>query len=158
MNLRKAKAGEEEKILCLVKKVLSDFGLKTNPEETDKDLSDLDNFYFDNKGWFAVIDHGDEIIGSYGIFRVNETVCELRKMYLLPEFQGRGLGKMMMEDALNRAKTLGYAEMVLETNILLDKAIHLYRKYGFMEFKSTHLSDRCDLAMKKNIAPALVNK
>jgi putative acetyltransferase len=150
-NLRKAKAGEEVKILCLVKKVLSDYGLIINPEETDKDLSDLDNFYFDNKGWFTVIDHGNEIIGSYGIFRVSEKVCELRKMYLLPEYQGIGLGRLMMEDAIHQAKTLGYAEIILETNKLLDKAIHLYKKYGFEEYNLSHLSDRCDYAMRKEI-------
>ena len=150
-NLRKAKTGEEGKILCLVKKVLSDYGLKINPEETDKDLSDLDNFYFDNKGWFAVIDHGNEIIGSYGIFRVSEKVCELRKMYLLPEYQGMGLGRLMMEDAIHQAKTLDYAEIILETNKLLDKAIHLYKKYGFEEYNPSHLSDRCNYAMRKEI-------
>lgn len=151
MNLRKAKAGEEDKILCLVRKVLSGYGLKINPEETDKDLSDLVDFYFDNKGWFAVIDHGDEIIGSYGIFRVSEKVCELRKMYLLPEYQGKGLGRLMMEDAIHQAKTLGYAEIILETNKLLDKAIHLYKKYGFKKYNPSHLSDRCDYAMRKEI-------
>jgi len=150
-TLRKAKAGEEDKILCLVRKVLSDYGLKINPEETDKDLSDLVDFYFDNKGWFAVIDHGDEIIGSYGIFKVSDKVCELRKMYLLPEYQGKGLGRLMMEDAIHQAKTLGYAEIILETNKLLDKAIHLYKKYGFEEYKPSHLSDRCDYAMRKEI-------
>jgi putative acetyltransferase len=150
-NLRKANTGEEARIFDLVKKVLSDYGLKVNPKETDKDLSDLNKFYFGNKGWFALIDTGDDIIGSYGIFRVNEKICELRKMYLLPGYQGKGLGRIMMEDAIQQAKALGYAEIILETNTLLDKAIHLYKKYGFEEYNPLHLSDRCDYAMRKEI-------
>ena len=150
-NLRKANAGEEARIFDLVKKVLSDYGLKVNPKETDQDLSDLNKFYFDNQGWFGVIEYAGEIIGSYGIFRVNEKICELRKMYLLPGYQGKGLGRIMMEDAIQQAKALGYAEIILETNTLLDKAIHLYKKYGFEEYKPSHLSDRCDYAMRKEI-------
>jgi putative acetyltransferase len=72
-------------------------------------------------------------------------------MYLLAEYQGQGLGRSMMEDALKRAVELGYKEMILETNTLLDKAIRLYRKYGFEEYAPGHLSDRCDLAMKKKL-------
>jgi putative acetyltransferase len=151
-NLRKAKNGEEEKILDLVREVLSDYGLEVSPEETDKDLSDLNKFYFNNNGWFSVIDYGGEIIGSYGIYRVHDKVCELRKMYLLPEHHGKGLGRLMMEDAIQQAKALGYTEIVLETNTLLDKAIHLYRKFGFEEYHPSHLSDRCDLAMRKEIS------
>jgi len=150
-TLRKAIAGEEARILDLVSNVLADYGLIVNPEKTDKDISDLDRYYFENNGWFAVIDDGVRIIGSYGIFKISNRVCELRKMYLLPEFQGRGLGRSMMEDALKQARELGYVEMVLETNTLLDKAIQLYSKFGFEEYKPDHLSDRCNYAMRKEI-------
>lgn len=42
-NLRKANKVDESKIMDLVKSVLSDYGLKTNPQQTDKDLSDIEN-------------------------------------------------------------------------------------------------------------------
>lgn len=133
----------------LVESVLCDYGLKTNPYETDKDLLNLENYYFSKSGWFAVIDKENEIIGSYGIFKINKKTCELRKMYLLNNYQGQGLGKLMMDDALKKARELGYSEIVLETNKLLDKAISLYGKYGFAQYKPSHLSDRCDFAMRK---------
>lgn len=150
-KLRKANKGEESKILNLVKAVLSDYGLRINPQETDKDLSDLENFYFNKNGWFAVIEKDEEIIGSYGIFRMNEKTCELRKMYLLQDYQGQGFGKLMMNSALSKAKKLGYSEIVLESNRLLDKALVLYKKYGFVSYKPSHLSDRCDIAMRKEL-------
>lgn len=149
LNLRKANKEDESKIMDLVESVLSDYGLKTNPYETDKDLLNLENYYFSKSGWFAVIDKENEIIGSYGIFKINIKTCELRKMYLLNNYQGQGLGKLMMEDALKKARELGYSEIVLETNKLLDKAISLYGKYGFAQYKPSHLSDRCDFAMRK---------
>jgi putative acetyltransferase len=150
-HLRKAESGEEDKIFELVKTVLSDYGLKTDPKGTDQDLSDIDRYYFNQDGWFSVIDQEGRIIGSYGIYRINDSVCELRKMYLLNEYQGQGLGKRMMEDALKKARELGYSEMILESNSVLTKALGLYRKYGFMVYTPAHLSDRCDLTMKRKI-------
>jgi putative acetyltransferase len=150
-DLRKATKEDEPKIIDLVESVLSDYGLKTNPTETDKDLSDLEGYYFNKTGWFALIEKEDKIIGSYGIFNIDGKTCELRKMYLLNGYQGRGLGKLMMEDALNKASELGYSEMILETNNLLDKAIVLYGKYGFVQYEPSHLSDRCNFAMRKKL-------
>jgi putative acetyltransferase len=151
IKLRKAGIGDEKIILQLVEDVLSGFGLKTNPEATDRDISDLNKYYFDNNGWFSVLEDDGEIIGSYGIYKIDKIKCELRKMYLLHEYQGKGLGKLMMETAFNKARELGYIEMILETNKLLTKARGLYQKYGFKEVKSQHFSDRCDLAMIRKL-------
>ena len=147
-ELRKAKQGEEKIIFQIVETVLAAYGISTNAAETDKDLSDLEKFYFKNKGWFDVLIDNEQIIGSYGVFKIDEKVCELRKMYLLPAYQGKGLGKLMMNAALEKARELGYIEMILESNKLLDKALGLYEKYGFKKYVPEHFSDRCDLAMK----------
>ncbi len=148
VHLRRANSHEGSKILDLVKSVLSDYGLEINPEETDRDLSDLDYYYFNKNGWFAVIEEENEIIGSYGIIRIDEKTCELRKMYLLQKFQGQWLGRLMMMDALEKAKELGYSMMVLETNKILDKALSMYQKFGFMQYIPPHLSQRCNIAMR----------
>ncbi len=150
-QLRKFKKGEEKSVFELVKTVLADYGLKTDPAGTDLDLSDIDLHYFSRGGWFSVIENEGKIIGSYGIYPVNDIVCELRKMYLLKEFHGQGLGKRMMEEALIQARELGYTEMILESNSLLKNALALYRKYGFEEYAPDHLSDRCDITMKRKI-------
>jgi len=70
-------------------------------------------------------------------------------MYLLPEFQGLGLGRLLLEAALEAARHLGFAEMVLETNAKLEAARRMYERYGFAACSCQHLSPRCDLAMRK---------
>ncbi len=149
--LRKARKRDGSQILKLVETVLSVYGLKVNPAETDLDLSNIWEFYFEKGGWFAVLEDQDKIIGSYGLFKVDEVVCELRKMYLLQDYHGRGLGKMLLNNAEKKAKELGFKEIVLETNSKLDNAYGLYKKYGFKEYFPSNLSDRCDLAMRKNL-------
>lgn len=148
-GFRKAENNDRTEIYRLVETVLGNYGLKMDPEGTDKDLLDLNESYFKNNGWFEIIeDQQKRIIGSYGLFKINAEICELRKMYLYPEFQGLGFGKKMLNKAVSKAKELGYKEIILETNKLLNQAIGLYKKYGFVEFNSGHLSERCNLAMK----------
>ncbi len=133
----------------LVKDVLGEYGLETNPQVADKDIQNIAESYLQNGGVFKVLEQDGRIVGSYGIYRVSSFVCELRKMYIYRQFRGKGFGKMMMDDALQEAKVLGFAEMTIETNSRLREAVILYKRYGFVEFTPEHLSDRCDMALRK---------
>jgi putative acetyltransferase len=151
IRIRKANPGDEYIIQELVGKVLNDYDLKLNTLTIDKDITDVNKNYFSKNGWFAILEYDAKPVGTYGIYRIDDNVCELRKMYLLNEFQGKGLGKMMMEDAVEIARRLGYKKMILETNMVLYKAVQLYQKFGFIEYKPSHLSERCDFAMWKEL-------
>ena len=150
-ELRDSRSGDETDVLNLVETVLADYGLKTNPRATDKDLNDIKAAYHDRGGIFRILEADGRLIGSYGLYRVSKEVCELRKMYLLPEYHGQGQGRKMMNDAFAQAQLLGFNEMVLETNSVLHNAQKLYEKYGFKSYRSSHLSDRCDSAMRKQL-------
>ncbi len=83
----------------------------------------------------------------YGLRNEGDAVTELRKMYLDPSQKGKGYGKLMLEDALDVARSLGFHRVTLETNEVLIEAIGLYRSYGFVETSREKFSDRCDYAM-----------
>lgn len=148
-DLRAYRPGDEAAVFELVRTVLGEYGLATNPEATDRDLQDIGRSYVASGGAFKVLEEAGRIVGSYGLFRLSATTCELRKMYLSRDRRGLGLGRRMMDDALAEARARGFFEMVLETNRRLTEAIALYRAYGFADFQPDHLSDRCDLAMRK---------
>jgi putative acetyltransferase len=150
-DLRDYSPGDEEEVFRIVQKVLAGYGLSTNPEETDADLRDIRASYLSDGGAFRILEYDGRIVGSYGLYPTTRQSCELRKMYLLPQLKGRGLGKKMMDDAFRVAKDLGFVEMTLETNSCLKEALGLYRKYGFTDFTPSHLSDRCDLAMRRTL-------
>lgn len=151
MELRDSKRGDEVEVYRLVKNVLAKYGLSTNPAVTDKDLSDIQAEYADNGGAFRILEVDGKVIGSYGLYRVSDEVCELRKMYLLPEHHGKGHGRKMMDDALAQARSRGFNEIVLESNSILKKALKLYEEYGFESYEPGHLSDRCDVAMRRRL-------
>ena len=131
ITYRLAKNGDEKEVLKVIGEALSKYGLSLEPNGADFDVSDIEKYYLNNSGWFEVVLDDNKIIGSVGVYHIDDNECELRKMYLLEGYQGKGIGKKLMDDALNMARELGYKVMTLQTNSLLHKAIPLYEKSGF---------------------------
>ena len=136
-------------ILSLIRQVRTDHSVDGGPEALDDDLVDVERSYFAARGWFGLLIKDNHIIGTCGILAIDERTCELRKMYLLREYQGQGLGRALMEAALKKAKDLGFQEVVLESNSSLKRARALYEKAGFAECAPHHLTEKCDYTMRK---------
>ena len=146
-RLRPANNADCEHIANLVFGVLGEYGLKPDPASTDADIKDIESSYFGRGGTFLVLEARDgSIVGAYGLYPLQERTCELRKMYLHKAYRGKGLGRLLMNDALSKARQLGFRKMVLETASVLKEAIALYKSYGFVEYTPDHLSSRCDQA------------
>jgi putative acetyltransferase len=147
LRLRVASNRDCERITNLVFSVLREYDLKPDPASTDADIKDIDSSYFQRGGTFFVLEEKDgSIVGAYGLYPLEKHTCELRKMYLHKAYRGKGLGKLLLEDALTRARQLGFRRMTLETASVLKEAIALYKSYGFAEYTPDHLSSRCDQA------------
>ncbi len=131
----------------ILSNALAPYDLYVEPEDTDRDLCDVNAAYISGGGAFRVLLDDERVIGMYGLHRESPDVVELRKMYLEPAHKGRGHGKGLMIDAIDQARTLGYTRMVLETNSRLVEAVALYRGFGFVEMQRDRLAARCDLAM-----------
>ncbi|KAF1940552.1 acyl-CoA N-acyltransferase [Clathrospora elynae] len=68
------------------------------------------------------------------------TKCELKRLYLTPDARGRGVSKLLMDVALQKARELGYKEMLLDTLSSMTAARTLYTRYGFEEIGSYYES------------------
>jgi putative acetyltransferase len=132
----------------LVFSVLAEYGLKPDPEGTDVDLDDVEQNYAGRGGRFEVVTTADgELVGSVGLYPLDGSRAELRKMYLKPSARGQGLGRRLLERTLQQARALGFREIWLETNSVLKEAIQLYEKYGFAPARAEHIAPRCDQVM-----------
>lgn len=146
-KLRPADNKDCDNVARLVYGVLKEYDLKPDPACTDADIKDIESSYFGRGGTFFVLeDENGSIIGAYGLYPIDKITCELRKMYLHKAHRGKGFGKFLLEDALSKARQLGFERMILETASVLKEAIALYKSYGFVEYKPNHLSSRCDQA------------
>lgn len=74
---------------------------------------------------------GDEIIGSAGLKKEDEGVFELIKMTVTGSWQGRGIGRMLMDACLQTARERNVKKITLYSNSQLQRAINLYEQYGF---------------------------
>lgn len=84
--------------------------------------------------YFVVETEDGRVLGGGGIAKLEggePGVCELRKMYFLPEARGTGMGEKLLRHCLSVAKALGYKTCYLETLSGMDSAMRLYEKVGF---------------------------
>ncbi|TYA57254.1 GNAT family N-acetyltransferase [Formosa maritima] len=122
-------------IAKVIRDVLIEFGVpKVGTAYADVSLDKMAETYNGKKSVYFVIDNDGKIIGGAGIAPLDNyegNVCELQKMYFLPEARGVGLGKRMMETCLKRAKNFGFEKCYLETMPYMVDAKKLYAKVGF---------------------------
>ncbi|WP_257351521.1 GNAT family N-acetyltransferase [Pseudalkalibacillus decolorationis] len=95
-------------------------------------MKGLTEFMINSDGgdlWIAEVNGG--IVGSIAITRSNETVAQLRWFVLDEGYQGLGIGKKLMESAINFCKKQNYQHIFLWTVSILEAARNLYQKYNF---------------------------
>lgn len=84
-------------------------------------------------GVFLVLREDDgRAVGCGGVARFDETRGELKRMYVVPEARGRGLGRRLLEELESHARLLGFTSVVLETGDRQPAALALYHSAGFV--------------------------
>ena len=71
--------------------------------------------------------------GCVALGRLTNTVCEMRTLFVRPEFRGMGVAKKLVGAVLTEARAFGYRTMRLDTLRFMDSALGLYRSFGFYE-------------------------
>lgn len=98
------------------------------------EMDDVQKNYFENGGTFLVTVDDGRIIGTGAIRWLEEDVCELKRMWLLTEYHGQGLGYRMMQELFKTARDMGYKTIRLETDrVVQTRAVNFYKKLGFYE-------------------------
>ena len=133
-SVREIEEKDNKEIENVIRACLIEFG--ANHEGTawsDKNLGRFSEIYntIGNKYWIAEDENG-KIVGGVGIGKLSETedVCELQKMYCLPETRGTGVSHLLIDIALNYAKQY-YGRCYLETLENMTAAQRFYEKHGF---------------------------
>jgi N-acetylglutamate synthase-like GNAT family acetyltransferase len=85
----------------------------------------------DKGGYIFLAKEGDRIVGTAGIANEGDSIYELVKMTVAPEFRGQGISRLLIEKCLDKARELKAKKIFLYSNSQLQTAISLYKKYGF---------------------------
>ncbi len=107
--------------------------------DRDPELTSMSEAYGVHGAAYFVVEIDGRVVGGGGfgpLAGAKPDVCELRKMYLLPECRGLGIGRRMLKMCLTRARELGYRTCYLETLAQMDRARDLYERFGFLPLEA----------------------
>ncbi len=125
-------------------------------EEADKQMLDHPEEYIINQGGVILFARYDgKIAGTCALINKGDPIFELAKMGVSDPFQGKGIGKKLIESAIQKSILMGATIVFLVSNTRLEAAIHLYKKMGFKEVAfdpSTSGYTRCDIKMELAIS------
>jgi putative acetyltransferase len=158
IEIRRIKPGEEPDAKRVVYRVAHEIFSDPRPLEESiayyesrrelKDMDDIQKNYFENGGIFLVMLDSNEMIGTGAIRQLEDGICELKRLWLLSEFHGQGLGYRLLQELLSFAREKGYQRIRLQTDpVSQSRALDFYRRIGFYEIpRYTERTD--DIAME----------
>jgi ribosomal protein S18 acetylase RimI-like enzyme len=119
--------------VILFKEYASWLGIDLAFQHFDDELQHLKEMYNNDEGGIILCKQGPAFIGCVAVRKKEAGIAELKRMYVRPAHQQKGVGKNLLEQALELAQKNNYSCIRLDTLNHMKPAINLYKKYGFYE-------------------------
>ena len=133
--IRPIRYEDDEAVANIIRTVMPEFGASGDGFAiNDPEVNWMHRAYSAPRCAYFVVEVDGKVLGGGGIAPLeggDEDVCELRKMYFLPELRGVGAGAALMEKCLDAARMHGFHRCYLETLRGMDDAMRLYERTGF---------------------------
>jgi len=142
---------EDRQIVAnIIASILAEYNLNWEPEGADQDVLQVEKFYQNIGGEFWVIERQNKILGTAAYYPIQrgKKAVEIRKMYLLPEIRGIGLGKFLLTELETRIAECKFQEIWIETATILQEAVKLYESNGYKLTTGVE-TKRCDRIYQK---------
>lgn len=136
LHIRPISPQDDQAIAAVIRTAMGAFDV--DPSTTilgDPTLSYMYQTYQQEKAVYFIALWNDKIVGGCGIRQLDgtdENICELQRMFLLPEARGKGIGKALMKHCLQKAEAFRYDKVYIETLSQMHEARNLYQQFGFV--------------------------
>ena len=121
-------------VLDVIGAVFREYAMTFDPLGFDADLTDVRRYYLERGGRFWVLVDDGRVVGTVAVVPSGRVACEIKRLYLLPEYRGRGLGRALLEQTLDWATASGYRHIVAWSDARLTTAHGVYERMGFTRF------------------------
>ena len=100
--------------------------------EVDFTMNNLDKFE-EPDGSLLLVEVDGQIAGTISLRKIRDDSGEIKRMFVRPNFRGKKIGNLMIEEVIKVAKENGYSKLYLDTAQYMSSAVTLYKKFGFQE-------------------------
>lgn len=102
----------------------------------DKELANLPGDYAPPEGRLLLAEYNGQLAGCVALHKLSEGICEMKRLYLRPQFRGKRVGRILADRIIVEARQIGYRRMRLDTvEPVMRDAVAMYRKIGFREIE-----------------------
>jgi ribosomal protein S18 acetylase RimI-like enzyme len=100
----------------------------------DAELAGLPGDYAPPEGRLLLALYEGRLAGCVALHKIDDSICEMKRLYLRPQFRGKRLGGTLAQRIISEAREIGYHRMRLDTvEPVMGDAVAMYRKMGFKE-------------------------
>lgn len=127
MNILKAETEDSELLTTITKRSKAYWGFSEEILKEWEHLLSISKDYIEKNMVYKLVEN-ENIIGYYSYFPIDEKTIKLDNLFILPEFIGKGFGKTLMNDFLEKANRLGIKKITLDAE---PNAENFYKNFGF---------------------------
>jgi len=135
MDLVQAKTSEQiETARELFREYQEWLGISLCFQNFDDEVANLPADYRMPNGRLLIAIKDGDVVGCIALRKLTDDACEMKRLFLRPQFRGEGLGREMVQRIIDEAREIGYERMRLDTlPRWMDQAIALYEQFGFRD-------------------------
>lgn len=152
MDIVKFSADMQEQVNDFSKQCFSSVGIPYSPKDRHADVAKVESRYMNN-GCFWCLINDNNVIGTIAIRKIDDAkrIVELKRMFVLPEYQGNGYGRLLLEHAVKSAREQKYRKICLDTRKQFSVAQHLYRGIWFQKTERYNDDEHAELYFEMDL-------
>ena len=147
VTYRQAQNSDSEAITHILKTTFKEYEIDLPDGYSFADVENLEEHYLCKNGEFIIFSRKQQRIGFFALRPSDNNLIELKRLYLIANERGKGLGKYLLNMAIRLGMESGHAQLFLETTSKFTEAVALYRKFGFIKHAGAKLSQGHDIGL-----------